>query len=147
MIGIQDTTEYNYQQHQKRLKEDTIGVVGNNSNPGYFAHLMIAFDASTCLPQGISYCHLWSRDPHRKAGRERQYKKLPIEDKESYRWIEAADQTKILLQSASHFTLISDRESDIYQLWDRIPNEKTDLIIRARGDRPLFDQPSTMIIG
>jgi hypothetical protein len=145
VIGIQDTTEYNYQQHQIRLKEDTLGVVGNNRNPGYFAHLMVTFDAATCLPQGISYCKQWSRDPHRKAGRERQYKNLPIEEKESYRWLEAADHTKSLLQSASHFTLISDRESDIYQLWDRIPDDKTDLIIRARGDRPLFDQPSTII--
>jgi len=144
VIGIQDTTEYNYHLHQKRLKEATLGVVGNDSDPGYFAHLMVAFDGASCLPQGISYCKLWSRDPHRKAGREREYKKLPIEDKESYRWLEAADETKRLLHSASHFTLISDRESDIYQMWERIPDEKTDLIIRARGDRPLFDQSSTI---
>lgn len=144
VIGIQDTTQYNYNAHTKRLKKDTLGVIGNNLDVGYFAHVMVAFDAATCLPQGISYCQLWSRDPHRKGGRKAEYKHLPIEEKESFRWLEAADQTKSLLKTASHFTLISDRESDIYQLWDRIPDDKTDLIIRARGDRPLFDQPLTI---
>jgi hypothetical protein len=145
VIGIQDTTEYNYHHHSKRLKRDTLGVVGNNNNLGYFAHLMVAFDAATCLPQGITYCQQWSRDPNRDEGRNKLYKKLPIEEKESYRWIKASEETKTLLKSANHLTLISDRESDIYQLWARVPDDKTDLIIRARGDRPLFDQPDTII--
>jgi Transposase DDE domain len=144
VIGIQDTTEYNYQHHLNRLKENTLGLVGNNSDRGYFAHLMVTFDAATCLPQGISYCQLWSRDRHHKDRHERQYKKLPIEEKESIRWLEAAEQSKTLLKSAKHITILSDREGDIYQLWDRIPDKKTDFIIRARTDRALFDHPSTL---
>jgi hypothetical protein len=145
VIGIQDTTEYNYNHHAKRIKKETLGVVGRRNDLGYLAHLMVTFDASTCLPQGISYCQMWSRGPNRKKDRQGHYKQLPIEEKESFRWLEAADQTKSLLKTASHFTLISDRESDIYPLWDRIPDEKTDLIIRARGDRRLFDQPFTIL--
>jgi hypothetical protein len=144
VIGIQDTTEYNYSHHKSRLKEETLGVVGNNEDTGYFAHVMVAFDAVRCLPQGISYCKLWSRQPQRKSLKERRYKSVPIEDKESYRWLEAADQTKSLIKTARHFTFISDRESDIYQLWDRLPDAKTDFIIRARGDRPVFDEESTL---
>lgn len=144
VIGIQDTTEYNYQHHLKRLKEDTLGVVGNNSDTGYFAHLMLTFDAVTCLPQGISYCQLWSRDRHHKDRHERQYKKLPIEEKESIRWLEAAEQSKTLLKSAKHITILSDREGDIYQLWERIPDKKTDFIIRASSNRALFDQAPTV---
>ena len=144
VIGIQDTTEYNYQHHSKRLKEGTLGVIGNNTDLGYFAHLMLTFNAENCLPQGISYCRLWSREQRHKNKGERRYKKLPIEEKESYRWIEAAEHTKSQLKGAHHITLISDRESDIYQMWDRIPDEKTDLIIRAHTDRSLFNQPSTV---
>jgi len=145
IIGIQDTSEYNYTHHRRRIKEGTLGVVGNNHDPGYFAHLMVVFDAETYLPQGISYCRLWSRDQQRKGRDHEASKKLPIEEKESYRWLEAIDQTRRLLNQTSHFTFLSDRESDIYQLWSKIPDEKTDLIIRARGDRLLFDQPLTMI--
>lgn len=144
VIGIQDTTEYNYQHHSNRLKEGTLGVIGNNSDVGFFAHLMIAFNAENCLPQGMSYCRMWSREPGHKKRGERQYKKFPIEEKESYRWIEAAKQTKSLLKGAKHITMISDRESDIYQCWDRIPDDKTDLIIRAHTDRMLFNQTSTV---
>jgi len=144
VIGIQDTTEYNYSRHKLRLKEDTLGVVGNNEDTGYFAHVMVAFDALRCLPQGISYCKMWSRPQQRTSLEQRRYKNLPIEDKESYRWLEAADQTKSLLKTARHFTFLSDRESDIYQLWDRVPDAKTDFIIRARGDRPVFDEEATI---
>lgn len=145
VIGIQDTTEYNYQHHRNRLKEDTLGMVGNNADVGYFAHLMVVFDAKSCLPQGISYCKMWSRPQKRRSKQERDYKSQPIEEKESYRWLEAADQTRTLLDNAKHFTFLSDRESDIYQLWDRVPDDKTDFIIRARGDRPLSDNDTTVI--
>ena len=145
VIALQDTSEYNYAQNSNRLKKETLGVVGNNKDFGYLAHIMVPFDAVTCLPQGISYCKLWSRDPYRKKDRDKVYPLLPIEEKESFRWIEAAEKTKSLLTSAKHITLISDRESDIYQLWERVPDDKTDLIIRARGDRPLFDQPLSII--
>ncbi|MBU2650813.1 MAG: IS4 family transposase [Bacteroidetes bacterium] len=145
IIGIQDTSEYNYAHHRKRIKDGSLGVVGNNRDLGYFAHVMVLFDAETHLPQGISYCKLWSREPERKTRDHEASKKLPIEEKESYRWLEAIDKTRSLLNQSSHFTFISDRESDIYQLWSKIPDEKTDLIIRARGDRLLFDQPLTMI--
>jgi hypothetical protein len=144
VIGIQDTTEYNYDHHKSRLKEDTLGVVGNNKDTGYFAHLMVTFDAVRCLPQGISYCKMWSRVPQRQSRDKRHNKSLPIEDKESFRWLEAADETKSLLNTAKHFTFLSDRESDIYQLWDRVPDDKTDFIIRARGDRPVFDEEATV---
>lgn len=144
VIGIQDTTEYNYQHHKNRLKEDTLGRVVNNADVGYFAHLMVVFDAKSCLPQGISYCKMWSRPEKRLSKTERDYKHQPIEEKESYRWLEAADQTRNLLDTAKHFTFLSDRESDIYQLWDRVPDDKTDFIIRARGDRFLSGQDTTV---
>jgi hypothetical protein len=85
---------------------------------------------------------MWSRKPQHK--NKSQYKTLPIEKKESYRWIEAADQTKDLLDTAKHFTFLSDRESDIYQLWDRVPDNRTDLIVRAREDRPVYGDESTV---
>jgi hypothetical protein len=144
VIVLQDTTEYNYQHLRRRHKSDSLGVVGNNSDVGYFAHPAICFDASSRLPQGISYCKIWSRDPNRQEKDKWKYKNIPIEDKESYRWIEAVEQTKVVLSQAAHITFISDRESDIYQLLSRAPDERTDLIIRSRDDRKLYDRSGTM---
>lgn len=142
LICVQDTTEYNYQHHAERIQDGTLGIVGNNLDIGFFAHVMLCFEAESCLPLGIPYVQLWSRDRQKQNKFDREYQKLPIEAKESYRWIKAAEQTKGLLHRAKHITLISDRESDIYQLWSRIPDSKTDLIIRARTDRALYDKPT-----
>lgn len=145
LICIQDTTEYNYNHHAGRLNKDERGVVGNNTDRGFFAHVMLCFDASTSLPVGISSVHQWNRAPEEsKRKPANAYKELPIEDKESFRWIEAAETTKSLLGNAKHLTFVSDRESDIYQLWCRIPDDKTDVIIRARTDRKLADSSSTV---
>jgi hypothetical protein len=143
VIVLQDTTEYNYQHLWRRHKQGSMGVVGNNSDVGYFAHPAVCFDALTRLPLGLSYCKIWSRERDREDNC--QYRKiLPIEKKESYRWIDAIEQTKFVLSGAEHLTFISDRESDIYQLLSRTPDDKTDLIIRSRDDRKLHDRPGTM---
>ena len=144
VICLQDTTEYNYNRHQGRLKKETMGIVGNNVDYGFFAHVMLCFDAQSTLPLGITYCKQWGRDAKRKSLEERKYQTLPIEEKESFRWVEAAMETKSLLHQSGHLTFISDRESDIYHIWSRIPDERTDLIIRARTNRNLFDQPTTV---
>ena len=144
IICLQDTSEYNYQHHINRLKNESLGIVGNNIDHGFFAHVMLCFNAISTLPMGISFCKLWYRDPNRLDKYERKYKNLPIEEKESVRWLEAAKETKELLNSADQLTFISDRESDIYQLWSRIPDTRTNLIIRARSDRSLYDNCSTV---
>lgn len=144
LICIQDTSEYNFKHHSGRLHKDERGVVGNNVDRGFFSHVMICFDASTSLPMGISYVHQWNRDPDASIAKKGDhYKELPIELKESYRWVEAAETTKALLNNSQHLTFVSDRESDIFQLWSRIPDERTDVIIRARTDRKLVNSSRT----
>ena len=144
VICLQDTTEYNYQHHYKRIKKDSLGTIRNSIDVGFLCHLMICFDSISTIPLGIPYCRLWSREPGRLDTYERKYKSLLIEEKESYRWIESSDETKTLLSEAAHITFISDRESDIYEYWCRVPNERTDLIIRSRTDRNLYDKSSTI---
>lgn len=144
LICLQDTTEYNYHHHCNRLQDGTLGLVGNDSDRGFFAHTMLCFSEQSGLPIGIPWVYFWSRDDKREKKDQRKYKDLPIEQKESYRWIQAAQQTKQLLAASRHITFISDRESDIYQLWSRVPDGKTDLIIRAREDRALHDKPTTV---
>ena len=44
ILGIQDTTEINYQNHDGRAHG--LGTVGNGKDIGFFIHPMIALDAS-----------------------------------------------------------------------------------------------------
>jgi hypothetical protein len=52
----------------------------------------------------------WDKQDKHKSG----YRNLPIEEKESYRWISSGKTTKELLEKqCAHLTVIGDRESDI----------------------------------
>ena len=129
ILGIQDTTEINYQSNAGRAHG--LGTVGNGKDIGFFMHPMLALDANTGSVIGCAEIELWNRT--KKA--DEFYPKLPIEEKESYRWIKTAEGAKKVLSEAGCVTFIGDRESDIYEFIDRIPNENTYLITRVCRDR------------
>ena len=70
---------------------------------------------------------------------EREYKKLDITEKESYRWIASALKTIESLSEADSMTIIGDRESDIYEVFAIVPDNKTHLLIRTHIDRVLSE--------
>ncbi|WP_083631473.1 IS4 family transposase [Labilibacter marinus] len=142
LLCIQDTTEINYTKHIGRIgRQDTnIGPVTKNDNAGYFCHPMLVVDAKQHLPIGFSSVQLWNRSWDKKSRHEREYQKLNIEDKESYRWIRSAQQTQDLLPQTSQLTIIGDREADIYEELTRVPNKQTHLLIRSCINRRLYRQ-------
>ena len=141
ILCIQDTTEYNYQHRREgRLPDDALGPVGNNHDMGYFAHPTMAIDVDSGHSLGFSAMKVWTRDWDKADKYARKYKTLPVEQKESYRWISSAQQSKQVCARARSITFIADREADIFELHDRIPDEKTHVLIRSRGDRMLYGQ-------
>jgi len=129
ILGIQDTTEVNYQAHRARSHE--LGTVGNGKDIGFFLHPLIAVDASTGGVLGCAEIEIWNR--LKKA--DENYPDLPIEEKESYRWINTAKGAEKTLSQANCITYIGDRENDIYEYYDRIPNHNTHVITRVCRDR------------
>lgn len=131
VLAIQDTTELNHQAHAGRVSG--LGTVGNGRDVGLFLHPLLVVDATTGDCLGLAHLHPWIRTdqaaPH--------YRKLPIEDKESYRWLATAQAGKKCLSEAARVTIIADRESDIYEEWARLPDARTDLLTRACRDRSL----------
>ena len=107
VLAIQDTTELNYQAHRARVRG--LGTVGNGVDAGLFLHPLLALDADdgTCL--GLAHLHHWNRTQKASA----DYKKLPIEDKESFRWLQTAQAGQKVLSQARTVTIVADRESDI----------------------------------
>ena len=143
VLAIQDTTELNYQAHAGRVSG--LGTVGNGRDVGLFLHPLLAVDAvdGSCL--GLAHVHHWTRTTRAASN----YRKLPIEDKESYRWLSTAQAGKDCLWEAAQVTLIADRESDIYDdshragfargggEWARLPDARTHLLTRVCRDRSL----------
>lgn len=131
VLAIQDTSELNYQAHARRVSG--LGTVGNGSDVGMFVHPLLAVDAADGACLGLAYLHQWIRT--QKA--DPDYQRLPIEQKESYRWLEVAQAGKQCLSEAALVTVVADRESDIYEEWVRLPDARTHLLTRACRDRIL----------
>lgn len=130
-----DTSEINMDDHRKRLQPGSgIGVTGNNEDLGFFIHASLVLDAATETALGFSDIQLWHREEDRE---QRNYKNLPIEEKESYKWIKACQESKKHLSKAASITFIQDREGDIYEQFACVPDERTHLIIRSRDNRKL----------
>ena len=139
VLAISDSSEINLQAHAGRLKSEDIGLVGNHEEIGFYIHPTLVLNATTGFPLGISSVQVWHRMPEQVDKRSRAYKQLAIEQKESYKWIKAAEASQPFLQAggATQVTYIGDREADIYEEWSTIPTERTHLLIRACQDRCL----------
>lgn len=130
VLAIQDTSEINYQAKSGRKRG--LGKVGNGTDVGLFVHPVIAVDATAHDLHGLVHAQVWRRTKSKAAN----YKELPIEDKESYRWIKGGDQAKAVLAEAAMVTIIDDREGDIFEKWDRLPDRRrVHLLTRANHDR------------
>jgi hypothetical protein len=131
VLAIQDTTELNHARHAGRVRG--LGPSGNGRDPGLFVHPVLAIDADSGALLGLAGMQIWTRQGPASA----DYRRQPIEEKESYRWIEGAARAKSALASAAMVTVIGERESDIYEEFDRIPDGRTHLLTRACRDRAL----------
>ena len=131
IVVAQDTTEINFSGRDKSRRE--LGLAGDGTSRGFFVHPLIAIDADDETVLGVVGAKIWTR-PLAKAKAHRQ--KRHLEDKESMRWIDAAQTAAQRLAAAAAVIMVGDRENDIYQAFTRKP-DSLDLITRARGDRKL----------
>ena len=138
VLVIQDTTDFNLTNHRRRLQPNTgVGFAGGTvEDIGFFLHSSLVLDAQEETILGFSDIQLWHREGQ-STKVERGYKRLPIEEKESFKWIRACNESKVHLAAATSITFIEDREGDIYEQFARIPDERTHLIIRSRDNRNL----------
>lgn len=131
VLLIEDSSEINYQSKVGRKRG--LGTVGNGKDAGLFVHPALAIDAADGTVLGLAGATIWQRRVAKRA----DYRKQPIETKESYRWLKTAAAARPRLKRALLVTVIADREADIYEMFARIPDERTHVLVRARHDRAL----------
>lgn len=142
VLCIQDTTEVNLYNHKNRVKKDQyIGTTNAaKGGIGFLIHPSFVLDAQTFVPYGFSDVKIWNRPLEKLTKKDRDYNKLPIEEKESYKWIESSLKSKKALSQAKEIIIIQDREGDIYEQFGSVPDQKTHLLVRARANRTLSDK-------
>lgn len=126
------TTERCMGRHVLAIQDTT--VLRSEGGGGEYLHAVLALDAQDGAILGlIDGCFL-----EREGGRRAARRSVPIEEKESFRWLEGADQAASVCAGAASITVIADRESDIFEAFALRP-ERVELLVRAAHDRALAD--------
>lgn len=131
VLCIEDTSFVN---HAGQRETPGLGPHTSELEYGYFLHPLLAMTPEKlCL--GTLHMHTWVRDG--KFGKRHERAKKPIEEKESYRWIEGYRETCGFQRSMTQTSLVyvADRESDIYELFAESLTGEANWLIRAVRDR------------
>jgi hypothetical protein len=116
VLAPQDTTTLNYSTHPAT---EGLGPIRNTNDQfvGLMLHDTLAFTEDG-TPLGILDAQCWARDPQDKGKRYRR-KQLPIEQKESMKWVRSFRKVAEVQKLCPDTMLVSigDRESDIYELF------------------------------
>jgi hypothetical protein len=137
VLAIQDTTFFNFTGHKKTRG---LGPIGDKSAKlqGLILHSTFAVTPSG-LPLGVLTHDCWARTGFRE--NEFTHEELPIEEKESYRWVETLREVSQLSvsQRNSRVVTLADRECDIYEFLLEAQLRNAKYVIRAAHNRYVLD--------
>lgn len=100
LLCVQDTCEVNLSKHKGLIKDNTGLGASDKSDTGHCfkLHSGLVLDATTLSPLGFSDIKVFHRPEDRPNRIERAYKKQPISEKKSYKWISTALKSKEALK-------------------------------------------------
>ena len=138
VLAIQDTSFLNYTHHPKTEK---LGEIGNKTQNqrGFGMHSTLAVTEKG-VPLGLLTQDFFTRPIGEPAHRPEELAKLPIEEKESYHWLQAFEQTLALAPDDVEVITVCDREADIYEMFVLAQKEEASLLVRASSNRKLLDE-------
>jgi hypothetical protein len=140
ILAVQDTTSLNYTAHPAT---ENLGPIGyrKNGGIGLLLHDTMAFNREG-TPLGLLDVQCWARDGADFGKKERRHR-LPIEEKESYKWLVSFRKIAQVQKQCPETMLVSvgDREADVYQLFELALSDPLGpkLLIRAEQDRLLAE--------
>lgn len=141
VLAVQDTSSLNYTAH---AATQGLGPIGSTADgpQGLHLHSTLAFNVHG-TPLGFIDVQCWARKAE-EFGKKAQRHRLPIEDKESYKWLKSLHATATAQTSCPHTMLVNvgDREGDIYELFQAALShaDGPKLLVRAEHNRKLQDE-------
>lgn len=142
VLVIHDSTSFSFTHHTKTegLGYITGSFEGTEEDSSYAK----GFDLHTSLamtnggiPLGLLFSKQWSRDIrnlHRVHRSGKNPTRIPIREKESYKWIEGIQQACDACGS-ENLVHICDRDGDIYELFETCETRETTFVVRAVHSR------------
>ena len=137
VLSVQDTTTLNYTAHPRAQGLGPINTTQDNA-VGLVVHDTMAFTPDEGVPLGLVDVQCWVRNPN-EAGKSEKRKSLPIEEKESFKWLKsyrAAAQVQALCPETMVVS-VGDREADLYELFAEAQQTEggPELLVRAEETR------------
>lgn len=99
------------------------------------------------LPLGFAAKKFWNRDKFKNAKalyRRKNATRIPIEKKESYRWVEGVRNANRLLGKPERLVHVGDREADIYELFHAAAVDNSNFLVRIKVNRRTEDETTTI---
>jgi hypothetical protein len=155
VLVLHDTTEFTYQREKSEAigvtksinsGRDKAGRLRSHTVCGILMHSSIAVTTEG-LPLGLAAVKFWTRKKFKGTAalkRKVNPTRVPIEKKESIRWLENLKQSTALLDDPGRCLHIGDRESDIYELFCAAQEVGTHFLIRTCVDRLAGDGDHTI---
>ena len=109
---------------------------------GFLMHSSLALTLDG-LPLGLTAVKFWNRQQFKGCDalkRRINPTRVPVEEKESFRWLENLRQASRLLGSPERLVHVGDREADIFELFAAAAEERTRFLVRTCVDRLVADE-------
>src|SRR6202045_4429919 len=152
---LHDTTEFTYQREAPEAigitksinsGRDKAGRLRSHTVCGILMHSSLAL-TNAGLPLGITAAKFWTRKKFKGTAALKKKinpTRIPIEKKESIRWLENLKQSTELLEDPGRCLHIGDRESDIYEFFCAAQEVGTHFLVRTCVDRLAGDGGHTI---
>jgi len=146
VLVLHDTTEFSYQRENvdaigitKAINSgrDKAGRVRAHTVCGILMHSSLAVTTEG-LPLGLAAIKFWTRKKFKGTAALKKKinpTRVPIEKKESIRWLQNVQQSTELLGEPGRCIHVADREGDIYELFCAAREAGTHFVIRTCVDR------------
>ena len=155
VLVLQDTTEFCYKRRRPELigalgmtpvKRDLHGKIELRQTCGLQMHSSLAITPEG-LPLGLCAAKFWTRPKFKGTNalkRKVNPTRVPIEEKESFRWLENMRQSVELLGTPERLVHVGDRENDIYEFFCAVREAGTHFLVRTCVDRLAGDGRHTI---
>ncbi len=152
---LHDTTEFSFQREDREAigitfnvnsGRDKAGRLRSHTVCGILMHSSLAVTAEG-LPLGLSAIKFWTRKKFEGTAALKKrvnLTRIPIEKKESIRWLENLEQSSATLGDPARCVHVGDRESDIYELFCLAQKAGTHFLVRTCVDRLAGDGDHTV---
>ena len=137
ILAIQDTSDFNFTHHKSKTYEQGFGQTCSQAYVrGLKVHSTLA-SSTQGIPLGILDQQIWSREPQKTKRKTKKKVSRTIKDKESKRWLTGLVSTELAIPTDTTVVTITDREGDMYQLFALEREANSQLLIRAKHNRPI----------